>query len=216
MRLVILKFQKSLPIRLVKINLKGFEMKKLTQERLREVADYNPDTGIFTWKVSTGRRTKAGDTLGSKHYTGYTHAQVDNEYWGTHRLAFLYMTGKVPCEVDHIDRDKGNCRWSNLRACTRAENQANKGVQSNNTTGLIGVKKASRVTKQGQKYEASISKNNIHHHLGTFIDPLNAAITRDMEALRLYGEFAILNNYPGDVDANTTAPISEEVSTVKL
>lgn len=186
----------------------------LTQERLKEVLDYDEFTGTFTWKVSMGQRGKIGTVAGGKHHKGYYFIQYDGVRSSTHRLAFLYMTGSIPQEVDHIDKNPSNCAWSNLRSCTRTQNQANKSKQTNNTTGLVGVSRASRETKQGRRYEASISKDGKCNHLGSYLDPLNAAITRDMEALRLYGEFAILNNYPGDLIEYRSPTLSETISTV--
>jgi len=76
----------------------------LTQERLKELLTYNPDTGVFTRKkVSRGGRWKVGTLDG----TGYIHTRVDYKIYLAHRLAWLYMYGEFPTEtIDHINHNK--------------------------------------------------------------------------------------------------------------
>ena len=99
----------------------------ITQTRLKELLNYDPISGIFTWKTSRGGR-KPGSIAGTKCiHKGYITIQIDGTLYRAHRLAFLYMIGRLPeDQVDHIDRCKDNNAWSNLRECTQAENQLNK------------------------------------------------------------------------------------------
>ena len=81
----------------------------LTAKRLREALSYDPDTGVWTWLVPTGRRVRAGSRAGRIDGHGRWRIGLDGRYYTGSRLAFLYMTGKWPPHlVDHIDRDPGH------------------------------------------------------------------------------------------------------------
>lgn len=99
----------------------------ITQTRLKELLNYDPITGIFTWKISRGGRNP-GSIAGSRDtLRDYITIQIDGTLYRAHRLAFLYMLGRLPeDQVDHIDRCRYNNAWNNLRECTQAENQLNK------------------------------------------------------------------------------------------
>lgn len=99
----------------------------LTQDRLKELVDYCPGTGTFTLKKYRGGRVKAGEKLGSMTSKGYIDIKVDGKTYKAHRLAFVYMEGSAPNEVDHINRVRDDNRWSNLRAITRGDNCRNRG-----------------------------------------------------------------------------------------
>lgn len=116
----------------------------LTQERLKELLHYDPETGEFTrlkvvkggGKNGTGAGTKAG-TIGD---AGYLRWQSGGKLYLLHRLAFLYMTGEFPeHDVDHINHDRTDNRWVNLRQATRAENLGNMQLSDRNTSGVTGV-----------------------------------------------------------------------------
>ena len=66
----------------------------ITQERLKEVLHYNPETGIFVWEHSTPY-VSAGTTAGWID-NGYIRIYVDGKEYKAHRLAFLYMEGYFP------------------------------------------------------------------------------------------------------------------------
>ncbi len=104
-------------------------MINLTQERLKEVLEFNPKTGEFLRLVTSGRcdRWKANSIAGNlNRKLGYVQIRVDGVLYYAHRLAWLWMTGARPiCQIDHIDMDRANNRWANLREATQAENMAN-------------------------------------------------------------------------------------------
>lgn len=115
---------------------------KLTQARLKELLEYNPDTGVFTWKESRGLAL-AGGTAGyvSKYGGGYIKIKIDRVEYGAHRLSFLYMSGIIPDEVDHINRDRTDNRWLNLRSVNSMSNARNRGRMNTNKSGVTGVHK---------------------------------------------------------------------------
>ena len=111
----------------------------LTQSRLKELVNYDSSTGIFTSKVRRGK-IHPGDEIGTNGYHGYIIIKIDYEPYRAHRLAVLYMTGEWPDGViDHINRDKADNRWENIRVCTKAENNRNRELAKNNTSGSKGV-----------------------------------------------------------------------------
>ncbi len=114
--------------------------KELTQDRLKEILDYNPDTGEFTWKLK--RRGVGIGKAGDKHSSGYARIKVDGKRYYAHRLAFLWMTGELPKrgqEVDHINHIRDDNRWENLRLVDHRNNRRNSSRGNNNKSGITGV-----------------------------------------------------------------------------
>lgn len=144
----------------------------LTHERLKEVLDYDPETGIFRWKKRTSNRVKVGDIAGGDNMNGYIRMQVDGKRHYAHHLAWLYFYGSLPeNELDHKDGDGENNRIENLRDATHAQNSQNQPLRSTNTSGHHGVSWSSA----RNKWEAYIWKNGKKHNLGLFNDKSSAA-----------------------------------------
>ena len=91
--------------------------------------------------------------------------------------------------VDHINRNTLDNRKSNLRKCTPQQNNFNKGKQSNNTSGYKGVYSS----PDKKKWMASIKKGVVIKRMGPFFDKEEAAKAYDIEAVKLFGEFAVTN-----------------------
>lgn len=107
---------------------------------LRRLLNYDPKTGIFRWRVSRGPRAKVGAIAGCVSGEEYTRIRLNGKLYRGHRLAWLYMTGEwPPVEIDHVDCNKSNSRFTNLRKATILEQRGNKKRQSNNTSGAKGV-----------------------------------------------------------------------------
>jgi hypothetical protein len=152
--------------------------KMITQNRLMHLLDYNPDTGLFTWLRPTSNRVTRGEIAGSvlkmKSAT-YTRISLDGGRYQAHRLAFLYMEGKLPPELtDHKDGNGQNNKWSNLRKATRSENNKNANMRSHNTSGYNGV----GWCKQKKKWQAIVTSEGTVKHLGFFANKNDAIEAR--------------------------------------
>jgi len=162
-------------------------MSGIDQKTLRELIHYNPETGDFTWlprnhsycvSCADARRWNsrhAGEKTGSLTPKGYLRIGILGKRYLSHRLAFLYMTGAFPKnEVDHINQNKADNRWENLRDVTGEENCRNKPIGIKNTSKIHGV-----YWHSGQKrWHASINSGRRQVFLGSFGALLDAAAAR--------------------------------------
>lgn len=138
----------------------------LTQARLRELLYYDPDIGIFTWRVQRGS-AKKGAIVGTAHNKGYLQVRLDKKTYLVHRLAWFYVQNDWPAEeTDHINGIKTDNRIINLRMATHKENQENRDAQGNNTSGYKGV----TWSNKSQKWQAQICHNGARKQLGVFTD----------------------------------------------
>lgn len=163
----------------------------LTQARAKELVDYDPETGIFTWVKSTGCRA-AGSRAGTvmpvtETGGGYRKICLDKEQFLEHRLAFLWMTGEWPLgEVDHDNNVHDDNRWGNLRPAEPVQNMLNRHKHKNNTSGVKGVS----WNKFAAKWVASISYLGKQRHLGYFDDLADAKEFTELVRDMCHGEFA--------------------------
>ena len=154
----------------------------LLQDMLKEIMEYKPHTGKFYWKRPPANSPiKKGDEVGYKD-GNYIRVGIGGKYHRLHRLAFLYMTGNIPDEVDHINHDTLDNRWENLRAVTHKENGKNQSKHSDNTSGTTGV---SFYKNQGKWY-SKIYVDGEHVYLGCSEDK-EEAIRLRKEGEKLYG-----------------------------
>ena len=148
--------------------------KRISAERLRELLDYDPETGIFIRRITTSNRSPKGSTAGRNNGNGYLRIMIDGYTDYAHRLAWFYVYGKWPeGEIDHIDGNGRNNAISNLRDGTHAENSQNLSLRSTNKSGAIGVSWAKNI----QRWEAYICVNYKKKCLGYFDDPQEARAT---------------------------------------
>jgi len=147
----------------------------LTRSRLKDLLDYDPDTGIFLWKVSTAQRIKVGDVAGCVSKKGYIHIKIDNKSYRAHRLAWLDYYGYFPERgLDHKDRTRHHNWIDNLREVGQQCNVRNTGNLSNNTSGVKGI----FLNKKAHKWRASIKLNGKLSHLGYSTDFTEAVARR--------------------------------------
>lgn len=112
-------------------------MKRLTQERVRELFDYVD--GNLIWKIDK-RKIRKNDIVGYINSVGYLAANIGYEKYLVHRLIWFYFNGYFPeNDIDHIDRNKLNNKIENLREVTRSCNLRNTGNRTNNISGVKGV-----------------------------------------------------------------------------
>ena len=158
----------------------------ISQERLRELLDYNPDTGEFKWLRDSPSR-KRGTVAGTLTEDGYIRIKIEGCLYRGHRLAFMWMTGVWPeHEVDHSNRVRSDNRWSNLRQATKAENQRNTVNRRNGTSGFKGV----TFMKRLNKWQAHIYNGGKLNYLGVHQTAELAARAYAAAAEKLHGEFA--------------------------
>lgn len=97
--------------------------------------NYNPETGDLTWKVSR-RKCRAGAVVGTRTPEGYVATGLGGRAQMAHRVAWMLMTGEMPpARVDHINGNRSDNRWCNLRAASDHENAWNS-LRSANATGV--------------------------------------------------------------------------------
>lgn len=154
------------------------------QDQLKALLEYSPETGIFTWKVGNGRRVKKGDVAGCLNEYGYIRIAVLGKQYPAQRLAYLYMMGDFPTlDVDHINLNKSDNRWCNLRLATRSQNKANTIRRADNKSGYKGVSKC------GNKWKAQCKANGEYTYLGVFDTPELASLAYQSFASVAHGEF---------------------------
>ena len=156
-------------------------MREILLSDLRDCLDYDPVTGVLTWKdrplhhfASASYRDRfnrryAGRAARARHSAGYRQlclaiGGVEFRLFN-HRAAWALMTGSWPDpEVDHRDGDGRNNRWSNLREATRGEQLGNTILRTDNASGYMGVSWSCTA----KKWWAQIKVDGIHYNLGYY------------------------------------------------
>lgn len=149
--------------------------KTISLDRLRQVAKYDPLTGLFTARIERGKnccKISAGQILGSIGGRGYRAIVIDGRKYASNRLVWFHCHGTWPVgKIDHKDGDKANDRIDNLRDVTtkvNAENQRK--ANKDNRSGYLGV----GWDKQTGKWRAGITRSGKYTCLGRYDDPLEA------------------------------------------
>ena len=160
---------------------------------LRSVLDYDPITGIFKWKKSTAQAIKIGQIAGyaRKCKSGnYVWLRVYPYQYAAHRLAYYYITGIDPedLEIDHINRNGLDNRFSNLRLAQHIQNGKNKSKQKNNSTGQTGVYKVEK--ENGIYWRVIITYDKKRQHLGYYKNFIYACLIYRKAAKKYFGKFA--------------------------
>lgn len=166
----------------------------ITAERLREVLDYNPETGIFVWRFRPNVSARAGKIAGCVSINGYIKVNSGSKTYFAHRLAWLYVHGVWPKEyIDHINGDKADNRIDNLREATPAQNCQNlRRATSACLSGILGV------SKREYGYSAHITIGYKTRNLGKYatIEEAQAAYLAAKTALHEFSTLPSVNRVP--------------------
>lgn len=173
-------------------------MKEIDIDYLKNILDYCPATGIFTWKkraIDDFSSKRAYSTFNSK-FAGKQCGSLTNKYltirinrslYYCHRLAWAMHYGKWPVgDVDHINMDKTDNRASNLRLASRRDNMNNLTATKANRSGFIGVYWAARE----RKWVSAITIDYKFIFLGHFDDPASAAMAYNVACEKANGRFS--------------------------
>lgn len=160
----------------------------LTADRLKEVINYNPETGEFRRLDRYGKPDHCGAirTRLNRHTKQYLLIGVDGTQYLAHRLAWLYVYGEWPSpQIDHINGDGLDNRLTNLRLASPSQNRVNADAQKHSRSGVRGI----HAIKSGI-YRVQLQKDGRSFHVGYF-DNFYDAITARNEAYRqIHGSFA--------------------------
>lgn len=157
------------------------------RRKLIEFLDYNPETGLFTWKVRYGSAVK-GQIAGCLAHDKSIVLRFQKILHRAHRLAWLYVHGSWPKgEIDHVNGNPADNRISNLRDCSRRENTRNVRTHRDTASGLKGA------YRDKKRWTSRICIDGKNVHLGMFDTAEDAAKAYDEAAKKLHGRFARIN-----------------------
>jgi len=163
--------------------------KLISHEELLLLLRYDPQTGRFKW-ITPGNGYKKDWFLGTLEPHGYRTIRVLDRKYYAHRLAWFYNHGKWPvAEIDHINGERSDNRLCNLREAFRSQQLQNASLRKDNTSGVKGVVWHSDI----RKWVARIHVDGKAVHIGCYKEKEHASAAYDMEARRLFGEFARCN-----------------------
>ena len=161
-------------------------MRDLTVDLLNHLFDYDKETGNLIWKAPRSRRVKKGDIAGCPQSTGYLRTKINAKDYLVHRIVFLMHKGYLPKTIDHINGDRLDNRIENLRAVTANQNQHNRKLNGNNTSGFKGVSWCNTY----KYWRAAIRLEGKRINLGHFNTPEEADVVVRKAREELHGSFA--------------------------
>ncbi len=140
-----------------------------TAEFVRQILHYDPETGIFTWRINRAPRGKKGTIAGTVAPDDRRFIGIYQRSFRSSRLAWLYMTGEWPeNEIDHENGKPADDRWRNLRKATHLENMRNTKRRAHSKQPYKGI------CKHNNGWCARITVNWKQIHLGYFHTPEEA------------------------------------------
>lgn len=143
----------------------------LSQEELRAMLHYDPQTGEFVWLVKPSKKLPSGAIAGGLNDEGYRVIRIRGLLHKAHRLAWLYVHGEWPAMcIDHINGVRDDNRTANLRCVSQRANMENQRfAHTNSKTGLLGV------TQDAGRFTARIRSRGSLRYIGTYATPEEAA-----------------------------------------
>lgn len=148
---------------------------------------YDPETGFINRKLCSQRKDLVGKRAGSLKSNGYRVIKVCGVTFFEHRLIWWMVHGTMPDFIDHKNCVKTDNRIGNLRPATKLQNNVNKPIGKNNTTGFKGVKFQKDCKRP---FRATIKRNGRVEHLGLFDTPEAAHQAYVAAVKEIHGEFA--------------------------
>lgn len=128
----------------------------ISQDKLKEFLDYDPDTGELTWKKKPSKKVAKNSRAGSLSKDGYRHVIFSGKKYPEHRLIWFYVHGEFPKEqIDHINHKRDDNRLCNLREVTHSENARNRTKNKSSKVQEVGI----WFCKKRQRYIAEITLN---------------------------------------------------------
>ena len=150
---------------------------------LRECFKYDPETGEIVRIKKTHRNQRVGESVGYISARGYKYMKVNGRGLLFHRVAWKLVTGEdPPQEIDHVNKDRLDNRWCNLRAATPEQNLANRPLKGEC---LPGVK------RHGSRFQARITINGTRRTIGTFNTEEEAHAAYVAEHVGAHGKFSV-------------------------
>lgn len=166
---------------------------KITGHLLEMFYSYDPDTGFFTRKLSTNPRSFVGGVASAINADGYVILPLMGVRLRAHRAAWAWVTGQWPMEdIDHINGDRSDNRFANLREATRSQNLQNSGMRASNKTGYKGV----HYCHERRKFVAQIVIDGKRVGLGRYQTVEEAAAVRLAAEKKVFGEFMLAEHRP--------------------
>lgn len=155
----------------------------ITQEYLHEIFDYKD--GVLYWKKSGKGRIKSL-IVGGPDKDGYIQVSINHKKYKAHRLIFMMFHGFLPKMIDHIDGNPSNNRIENLRESTHLQNQYNRKIAKNNTSGYKNV----RWSKKDKRWTVIIKVCGKNTYIGQFKDLELADLVAQEARDKYHKEFA--------------------------
>lgn len=160
-----------------------------SQEQLNELFDYNKTTGVLRWKIDKSPKARRGNMVGTYHNIGYMSTTINRKQYWLHRVIWKLVTGQDPEKcIDHINGNRADNSWSNLRQAEMWQNNSNRKTDKRNKHGLHGVTfhKVNKI----RPWEARIQHKSKSTLIGYFNCPLMAQLAYHEKARELHGSFA--------------------------
>lgn len=156
-------------------------------EALRELFNYDSQTGVLTWRIARSNRIVVGSIAGTVDKKGYLRVKINGTNYLVHRVIWKIFTGcEPPTFIDHSDLNKSNNVWGNLREATAAQNAYNSKLREGSASGVKGVKRH----RGTGKWMATIRIDGAIRYLGIFSSVDEAASIVNAARQKFHGEFA--------------------------
>ena len=162
-------------------------MNKPTFLEVRDVLDYDPESGVFLWRGGRGNRARIGTVAGRAAPGRHRQISIKGQRYQAHHLAWLLVHGSWPTQlVDHANGNPDDNRICNIRQCTHSLNAANSRPRSDSQTGVKGVAKSNTC----ERFEAYIRVGGQRRYLGLYKTVEEAALVAERARAAAFGDFA--------------------------